>query len=264
MAKIGMYNIQAGERLGSQMNNFAMLYVIAKKTNHEICIPEFTLHGRYPQTLTSDCFQNILPIETFNNPHAVFIPKGEEDYNYTFNLQHEQDYLFVGLFDHGTLYWAKHIDDIRDNLFVFKEHIYKKSQTLINNIRQKHSNITSVHFRREDYAAFNMALSLDYYKEAIKHIDNTTYVIFSDEIDFCKDIKAEVFGDMEVVFVEGNTQYVDLCMMTLCDNNIVSNSTFGIWGGALNKNKNKKVIAPPQTPGKSEMSRCFKDWIIVH
>jgi hypothetical protein len=67
------------------------------------------------------------------------------------------------------------------------------------------------------------------------------FVIFSDDIPWCKTI----FGDGENVFyMEKNKDLYDLCMMTLCDHNIIANSTFSWWGAWLNNNKNKKVISP--------------------
>jgi len=45
-------------------------------------------------------------------------------------------------------------------------------------------------------------------------------------------------------------------MMSLCENNVISNSTFSWWSAFLNKNKNKKVLCPSMWFG----PKGFKDY----
>ena len=46
------------------------------------------------------------------------------------------------------------------------------------------------------------------------------------------------------MIAEGNSGYVDMCLMTLCSGHIIANSSFSWWGAWLSDSK--QVIAPSQ------------------
>lgn len=105
-------------------------------------------------------------------------------------------------------------------------------------------NCTSIHVRRGDYlklSDFHTNLNLSYYFEAIKIIRSKKYIIFSDDINWCKyNFKGEQF------IFSNNNLIEDLKLMSKCEHNIIANSSFSWWGAFLNKNPSKTVIAPKQ------------------
>lgn len=119
----------------------------------------------------------------------------------------------------------------------------------------------SIHVRRGDYLNLpnhHPVQDMKYYNEAIsKFEEGTKFLIFSDDMDWCKN--EFISGTYEYIFVEGNNDYTDLYMMSKCDNNIISNSTFSWWGAWLNENVNKKVIAPKKWFGPAYEKNDTKD-----
>ena len=109
--------------------------------------------------------------------------------------------------------------------------------------------------------------SLDYYNAAKKELsalnDNIIYVIFSDDIEWCK----KEFNDPSYVISDLNNPYTEMCAMSLCDHNIIANSSFSWWGAWLNKKSDKIVIAPSQWFGKlliNDTSDIYcKNWIKI-
>ena len=49
---------------------------------------------------------------------------------------------------------------------------------------------------------------------------------------------------------EGGNQFYDLCLMSMCSDFIIANSSFSWWGAWLIDNPEKKVIAPKKWFGK--------------
>ena len=105
-----------------------------------------------------------------------------------------------------------------------------------------------IHVRRGDYLKLkdcHPVMSLDYYNNAVKLFPNSTLFVFSDDTQWCKD---NFNFNNETVFISGNSAIVDFHSMTLCDNFIISNSSFSWWAAYLGGAINKKVISPnPKT-----------------
>ena len=109
----------------------------------------------------------------------------------------------------------------------------------------------AVHIRRGDYLNYsylNEICNKQYYDQAIQYFKNKynfcSFVFFSDDILWCKEKFKEIKNS---IFVDWNTKdqsYLDLYMMSLCQNNIIANSTFSWWGAYLNNNNEKIVICP--------------------
>lgn len=106
----------------------------------------------------------------------------------------------------------------------------------------------------------------NYFKKAInemnKYIDNPKYIIFSDDIKWCK----ENISFIEGAEFESGTDPVweKLRLMYTCKNFIISNSTFSWWAQYLSRNENKIVIAPNKWKNIGTYEDIYQDnWILV-
>ncbi len=127
--------------------------------------------------------------------------------------------------------------DIKDNI---KDYLKEKYKDLL---EQKSC---TLHVRRGDYftAKELRVLDVDYYKSAITHFDSDThYVIFSDDIEWCKNN----FDFLErKTFIEEKNDLIEMYLMSFFKNNIIANSTYSWWGSWLGNN-NKVVMPNPET-----------------
>jgi hypothetical protein len=118
----------------------------------------------------------------------------------------------------------------------------------------------SIHVRRGDYLKLpdhHPTLNMQYYNEAMDMVGADKYLIFSDDIEWCK----QNFIGNQFMFVTGELDYIDLYLMSLCYHNIIANSSFSWWGAWLNKYEGKRVVAPRKWFGPAHDNMIIKDVI---
>ena len=235
-------DISIGSQLGSQMSQYASLFSLSQKTKHSIVFNKEDLNiGRGIKILKPFDLKCQIKSKNENIQYSEFILNDQIELDQNFlNLSNEKNWNVFGVFN-TFIYW----DDYRKEIlkeFQFKNEILNKSKNYLNNI----SGIkVSIHFRRTDYLKVSsMNLTEKYYKEAIsiisKKISNFKLIVFSDDIEWCKQ---NIKGD-NIIYCENFINYEDMCIMSLCDHNIIANSCFSWWGAYLNQNLNKIIVCP--------------------
>ena len=99
----------------------------------------------------------------------------------------------------------------------------------------------AIHVRRGDYVNNPFYVDLtktDYYERAMAEFPNAEFLVFSDDIEWCKQQKT--FEGCE--FSEGNDEITDFNLMAGCKGIIIANSSFSWWGAFINPNR--KIVAP--------------------
>lgn len=169
---------------------------------------------------------------------------------------------------HGYYQSEKYFINNKDfiiNLFKPTDEIKEQILNIIPNVKDS----ISIHIRRGDYLnspSYHPQQSIDYYSSAINLLGvDKNYLIFSDGLD---DIKNMFNFIPNKQFINLGKDYLDLYAMSMCEHNIICNSTFGWWGAYLNENKNKKVIAPntwfgPSSSHLSSSDIIPEDWIKI-
>jgi hypothetical protein len=126
--------------------------------------------------------------------------------------------------------------------------LFSPSDEEINSLTIKYpqiklNNTVSLHVRRGDYLnspTIHPVVSKSYVQTALKMIGEYSHLfIFTDDRTWVLENL-----DNENYTIVDDEDYNELWLMSMCENNIISNSTFSWWGSFLNKNETKRVIAP--------------------
>jgi hypothetical protein len=255
-------------RLGNQMFQYATLKALALRKGYEPVLPIHTQvkkDGVYDYTNgkwisykldLQECFNLRISFQNTN------LPKMYREVGFTYDNginKVEDDTSLEGYFQ-SYKYFEDYSEEVLKD-FTFQESILKNCQKAL---PETLTEIVAVHVRRGDYVAHPgyWNTTPEYLQQALNEFSDKEYLflVFSDDLEWCKSIFPE-----GTHYSEGRTQFEDLCLMSMCDHNIISNSSFSWWGAYLNANKDKRVIAPKEwfIPAKPLSDLYPKNWIVL-
>jgi hypothetical protein len=176
-------------------------------------------------------------------------------------------------------YFEKHYETIIQliGLRAKQEEIRNKT-TLMNG-----SPTVSLHFRLGDYVSkqsHHPIMSIKYYVGALTRIideigSETFRVIYFGEKDdettikVCIQILEKKFPYLEFVKADLDEDWEQMLLMSLCDHNVIANSSFSWWGAYFNKNPNKIVCYPtiwfgPAIRNHNTKDLCPPSWVRIY
>lgn len=149
-------------------------------------------------------------------------------------------------------------DDIRDKMIGYvysNEDLMTTAYNLYNDIIKIFGNITddemvSVHLRRTDYLLtkeYHINLDDNYYKKALDIVKRKNIVVFSDDIEWCKNTINKTWYDYDnIYFVDINNVEVEFILMSLFQHNIIANSTYSLWASFISTYQKPKIVVAPK------------------
>ena len=226
-------------RLGNQL--FQIAATIGYSIKHELKTNIPTWFCSYTQKNMSNYFKNKIN-QTDGRIYFDFVYR-EISFDY-YEIEYRNN-LKVNL--DGYFQSEKYFENCKEEIRFY----FTPDDEVLEKIKKKYKksligNTCSVHIRRGDYVNHPVhgVCDANYYISSMelikskKNIDN--FLIFSDDIEWCK---KNIIGD-NISYIENNMDIEDLFLISLCNNHIISNSSFSWWGSWLCNYEDKIIIAP--------------------
>lgn len=247
----------------NQMFQYALMYVVSKIKGCNICFKNNNLSNL--KIIEFEKIKNTLILNSFNN--YDYIKENHFHYDPTILelVKNSKKNICLSGFFQSYQYFEKYKNDIL-NLYSLSNDQETKIKTIFDNNTKNFNNITSIHVRRGDYLNhkdYHDTLPLSYYQKSIKKIESSFYYIFSDDVKWCNKNLIPILDKPYIISTE--SAFVDMFLMSFCNNNIIANSSFSWWGAYLNKHENKKIVCPSKWfgfKGPQKHDLFSSEWII--
>ena len=246
---LGHNHLGKNGRFGNQMFQYAATRGIAAWKGYDWCIPpgpkdDEEFNDEENQHKLFMAFKMSSVVRDWGESRINLLPAPyKQEGSFTF----DED-LFNNCPDNVNLYgyfqsekYFQHIEESLREDFTWRDDVRDLCQGLFDSIGGK---AISLHIRRTDHLVkptYHPVLPLSYYEEALsKFPSDLPVLIFSDEPAWCHE--QELFQNDRFMVSDSGDNITDMCLMSMCQYQIMANSTYSWWGAWLSNSKN--VIAP--------------------
>lgn len=230
-------NLMGG--LGNQLFQAAHALAQGIKHNREVVfVPKSwtPMQGRQASNYINNVFRNLKFVESIDGFEKVV----EGPWEYSEVNPKTNNTVFEGYFQSSKNFLG--YDEQIKNIFSPTEDFINKMYDKYPQLKQ--DNTLSIHTRRGD-CFFNLDIhpiaNEKYIEKSLNIVGEYKHVfIFGDDKEWVKNnIKLK-----NSTFIENLEDYEEMWLMSLCNHNIIVNSTFSWWSSFLNKNPDKKILSP--------------------
>ena len=276
--------------LGNQLFQIFATISLALSTSNLYVFPysEFLTTGVTRRTYWYTLLDNLWNNTTWNspekdNPRIFSLPPVEEtgfEYDETVAVRVKKSVCLHGYFQ-SYKYFEKHYDTIIQliGLKIKQQSIKEKTKVFEQLLVIK--NTVSLHFRFGDYIlkqSHHPIMPIKYYVNALTKIidkvgSDTFRVIYFGEkedevtIKICIQILQKKFPYLEFVKADLEEDWEQMLLMSLCEHNVIANSSFSWWGAYFNSNPDKMVCYPSTWFGPAlkhnTKDLCPPEWIQI-
>ena len=228
-------------QLGNQMFIIAATEALARENGAEAIFPDLLTETRW--NVQENREKIFTRVNAHSLPHCVSHLYKEPHYHYK-EISYKRNLKLHGYFQ-SEKYFYKYRDEIKA--------LFAPSEKILKYLNQKYANVIShpksvaLHFRNylkdDPEQKYHPNVTRRYLFNAINMFPkDSLFVVCSNDIPLCKRMLNGFEGNF--VYIEGEHFHHDFYLMSLCKNNIISNSSYSWWAAYLNKNPDKVVVAP--------------------
>lgn len=264
----GFYIKNKNTGLGNMLFQISSTLSYAFIHNADLYVPCLNMYFKSEELNKNDTmFRKIKTekIETFTESNIIHT-ESKSDY-YIFDQPFYNNIHFNGYFEN-----IDNFDNIRTTIIEY----FSPSEDNIKYLLDKYpfiieDCISSIHVRlgpcvTNHYSQERIILIENTYFEMIdymiQHRGVTKFMVLTNDKEYCKTIfdNNEKYKNVGFFYSNEKRDFMDLWIISLMKNNIMSFSTFSFWGSYLNTNKDQFVIGSSKT-GKDKLK--YKNWIYI-